>query len=68
MSELFYYYYYYYFHYYYHYYYCYYYYYHYYFDCSITDAKLFFNTPTQLGMMIDDTVRLVGVHIVERKF
>ena len=54
----------------------YHYYYHYYcyllllllFDCSVTDAKLFFDNPTQLGMMIDDTVRLVGVHIVERKF
>ena len=66
MSELFYYYYH--FHYYYHYYYCYYYYYHYYFDCSITDAKLFFNTSIQLSMMIDDTIRLEGVHIVERKF
>ena len=28
-------------------------------DWSIADAKLFFETPTQLGMMIDDTVRLV---------
>ena len=38
-------------------------------DCSITDAKLFFEAPTQPGMMIDDTVRLVIVHaIVERNF
>ena len=38
-------------------------------DCSITDAKLFFEAPTQPGMMIDDAVRLVIVHaIVERNF
>ena len=36
-------------------------------DWSITDAKLFFEAPTQPGMMIDDAVRLVCVHaIVER--
>ena len=34
---------------------------------SITDAKLFFETPTQLSMMIDDTGRLVCLHFVERK-
>ena len=28
-------------------------------DWSITDAKLFFEAPTWLGMMVDDTVRLV---------
>ena len=28
----------------------------------------FSKPPTQLGMMIDDTVRLVCVHFVERKF
>ena len=28
-------------------------------DWSITDAKLFFEAPTQMGMIIDDTVRLV---------
>ena len=28
-------------------------------DWSIIDAKLFFKAPTQRGMMIDDTVRLV---------
>ena len=33
------------------------------------DAKLFFEAPTQPGMMIDDAVRLVIVHaIVERNF
>ena len=30
-------------------------------DWSIADAKLFFEAPTQSGMMIDDTVRLVCV-------
>ena len=30
--------------------------------------KLSFDTSTQLGMMIDDTVRLVSLHIVERMF
>ena len=30
-------------------------------DWSITDAKLFFEAHTQLGMMINDTVRLVRV-------
>ena len=33
------------------------------FDWSITNAKLFFEAPTQLGMMIDDTVRLVFVYM-----
>ena len=38
-------------------------------DWSITDAKLFFKVLTQPGMPIDDTVRLVCVHvIVERNF
>ena len=31
-------------------------------DWSSTDTKLFFEAPTQLGMMIDDTVRLVCLH------
>ena len=31
-------------------------------DWSITDAKLFFEAPTQQGMMTDDTVRLVFLH------
>ena len=31
-------------------------------DWSITDAKLFFEAPTQPGVMIDDTVRLVCLH------
>ena len=31
-------------------------------DWSITDAKLFFEAPTQPGMMIDDTARLVCLH------
>ena len=31
-------------------------------DWSITDAKLFFEAPTQPAMMIDDTVRLVFVY------
>ena len=30
-------------------------------DWSITDAKLFFEAPTQPDMMIDDTVRLACV-------
>ena len=30
-------------------------------DWSITDAKLLFEVPTQLDMMIDDTVRLMCV-------
>ena len=31
---------------------------------SITDAKLFFEAPTQPGMMIDDTIRLVCVYML----
>ena len=31
---------------------------------SITDAKLFFEAPTQTGMMIDDRVRLVCVYML----
>ena len=31
-------------------------------DWVINDAKLFFEAPTQLDMMIDNTVRLVCVH------
>ena len=31
-------------------------------DWSITDAKLFFEAPTRLGMAIDDAVRLVCLH------
>ena len=31
---------------------------------SIADAKLFFEDPTQLGMMIDDMVRLVCVYML----
>ena len=31
-------------------------------DWSIIDAKLFFEVPTQPGMMIDDTVKLVCPH------
>ena len=31
---------------------------------SITDAKLFFEVPTQLGMMIDDTARLMCVYML----
>ena len=30
---------------------------------SITDANLFFEAPTQLDMMIDDTVKLGCVHV-----
>ena len=33
-------------------------------DWSIIDAMLFFETSTQLGMMTDDAVRLVCVHII----
>ena len=33
-------------------------------DWSITDAKLFFEAPTQPGMMIDDTVRLMCVYML----
>ena len=33
-------------------------------DWRITDAKLFFEAPTQQGMMIDDTVRLVCVYML----
>ena len=33
-------------------------------DWSITDAKLFSEAPTQPGMMIDDTVRQVFVHML----
>ena len=31
---------------------------------NITDAKLIFEAPTQPGMMIDDTVRLVCVYML----
>ena len=31
-------------------------------DWSITDAKLFFEAPTQPDMMIDDTIRVVCLH------
>ena len=38
-------------------------------DWSLADAKLFFEVFTQPGMLIDDTVRLVCVHVVvERNF
>ena len=33
-------------------------------DWSITDAKLFFEAPTQPGMMIDDTVRLMCAYML----
>ena len=33
-------------------------------DWSITDATLLFEAPTQLGMMIDDTVKLVCVYML----
>ena len=33
-------------------------------DCSVTDAKLFFEASTQPGMMIDDTVRLVCMYML----
>ena len=36
-------------------------------DYSITDAKLCFETPAQLGMMTDDTFRLVCVCILLRE-
>ena len=32
-------------------------------DWSITDANLFIEVPTQSGMMIDDTIRLVCVYM-----
>ena len=33
-------------------------------DKNITDAKLFFEAPTQPGMMIDDTVRPVCTYML----
>ena len=36
-------------------------------DWSITDAKLFFEALTQPGMLIDDAVRLVCVHVIVEK-
>ena len=33
-------------------------------DCSITDAKLFFEASTHPGMMVDDTIRLVCVYML----
>ena len=37
-------------------------------DYNIAGAKLFFDVPTQLDMMIDNTVRIVCVDFVEGMF